>query len=135
MEAFIVILVLVVIIGWIIFVQVGARQQLEVETEVDESAARAVVRRAFGMGWSEAYGPGEASYTPKLRSRAPTISASVSGRGNNRAVVTLWASEWQSKFGLMNHAQLAWRKKRSVAGRLRAATPSTPQPAPRRPAA
>jgi hypothetical protein len=110
------------LVGWAIFVQVGARQQVDVATSLTEQDAGEVVRNYFGALWSQVDGPGHVNYRPRLRAYAPVISISFSPNGTRECGVSIWMSSWKTRYGVMAHAQLVWRKKLVLSSRLRDAS-------------
>jgi hypothetical protein len=119
MEFFIIVLVLAVC-GWNIFVQVAARQQVNVPVAISEQAAAQLVVEHFGVMWTAVSGPGHLNYRPKLRMRAPMLSVDFSPESGSACTVSIWMSNAITRYGLVHHAQLAWRKKLQLAGKLRA---------------
>jgi hypothetical protein len=116
---FFVFLVIILVAGWAIFVQIGARQRIDVTTQLTEQDAGDVVSNHFGVSWTLVDGPGHLNYLPKLRMQAPVISISFSPDGTRECGVSIWTSSWQTKYGVMAEAQLAWRKKQALASRVR----------------
>ncbi len=106
-----------VICAWIIFTQVGGRQQLDVLSPYDVARTRELVNSRFGVAWSRVPGRGDDNFSPRLRAYTPTLSVSYkpASGGTN---VSLWCSAYSTKMLVMAHAQLMWRKKRSVARAL-----------------
>jgi hypothetical protein len=113
------ILGVIVVVGWGIFCQVAARQQVDVETQLSEQDAARCVVDYFGVMWTRVDGPGHLNYRPKLRMHAPTVSVGFAPDGTSSCTVNIWTSAFTTKYGMMYHAQLAWRKKLQLAGRLR----------------
>jgi hypothetical protein len=122
MGAFFGFLLIILIVAWAVFVQIGARQQVDVATKMTEQDAGEVVRNYFGALWSQVDGPGHVNYRPRLRAYAPVISISFSPDGTRECGVSIWTSSWKTRYGLMVHAQLVWRKKMALCGRLRSAS-------------
>jgi hypothetical protein len=114
-------LVIIAFIGWTIYVQIGARQQVDVSTKLTEQDAGELVTNYFGALWTLVDGPGHVNYRPKLRVGAPVISISFNPDGTRECGVSVWTSAWRTRYGLMAHAQLAWRKKQALASQLRKA--------------
>ena len=114
-----VLLVLVVVaLGAIaIFLQTQARQQVSVRSPHSPPQVLQLVRQQFGPTWRDVPGSGDVNFVPRMRKQPPTLSIDIvpSGTGSE---VQIWTSEWASKFGIMNHAMLMWRKKRSLAARV-----------------
>jgi hypothetical protein len=132
MEAFWIILV-IALIAWAIFMQIAARQQLDLSVNRSERDAAAEIASYFGLLWTHVSGAGDINYRPKLRMKAPTLSISLRPVDLSRCEVSIWTSAWTVRYGLMWHAQLMWRKKRGLAARLsRTAVTATDD---RRPAA
>ncbi|QKV75307.1 hypothetical protein [Amycolatopsis sp. Hca4] len=119
-------LVIIVLVAWAIFTQVGARRQLDVTVPLSEQDAAQVVVDHFGVTWSQVEGLGHLNFRPRLRMHAPTLSVTFEPNGTSSCLVSIWTSHGRKHYGMMGHAQLAWRKKASLANRLRAAT-SQPQ--------
>jgi len=124
MEVLFVLLVLS-LIGWTVYVQISARQQVDVVTTLSEQDAAQEVLRYFGVLWTQVPGRGHVNYRPKLRADAPTMSINFSPDGTAACVVSIWTSHWTKRYGLMSHAQLMWRKKRGLAARLASASDTT----------
>jgi hypothetical protein len=117
-------LLIIAAISWAIFVQIGARRQVNVEVSGSEQEAAEQVRSYFGRMWTQVSGRGHLNYRPKLRAHAPTLSVDFAPNGTASCTVSIWTSAWTSKFGAMYHAQLAWRRKRGLAARLTGASAS-----------
>lgn len=117
------VLIILVLLGWLIFTQVGGRQQVSVLSPHDVADTRKLVGNLFGIAWSRVPGRGDENYKPRLRMYAPTLSVSYEQAASGTEV-QLWCSSYITRMGLMGHAQLMWRKKRSVARSL--AQPSRP---------
>lgn len=117
MEVFWVIVV-IGLIAWAIFTQVGGRKQLELEVPTSEQVAAEAVATSFSAIWTRVQGEGDLNYRPKLRKNPPTISIKFTPQGTSRCEVSIWTSRFTIRYGMMWHAQLAWRKKRNVAARL-----------------
>ncbi len=117
------VLVIVVIIGWVGFTQVAGRQQVDVHSPDDLATTRRRVNELFGIAWSPAEGRGDDNFRPRLRAYAPTISVAYSSSGSGTDV-SIWCSDFSTRYGIMAHAQLMWRKSHSVARAI--ARDSTP---------
>jgi hypothetical protein len=113
-------LLVIALISWAIFTQIDARRQLDVSVAIPEQDAAEIVRDCFGVVWTSVSGPGEVNYRPKLRAGAPTVSVSFTPNGIQECEVALWTSYYHTRYGVMAHAQLMWRKRRQVARRLTA---------------
>jgi hypothetical protein len=127
---FFVVLLLLAFLAWLAFTQVGGRQQVSVSTghSVDES--RQIVAASFGLAWSQADGPGQENFRPRLRAHAPVLSIDYESAEGGGSTVDMWCSNFKTTYGLMIHAQLMWRKKRAVARALNPpAVTSPPIPA------
>jgi hypothetical protein len=132
-----VVLVLLVLAGWVLFTQIGARQQITVSTKHDLASARRIVSESFGVTWTRVKGRGNENFRPKLRMHAPVLSVDYSTDENGKCSVHIWCSDYKTKVGAMAHAQLMWRKKRAVAQALNPpvpVTPASPSPVPASPA-
>lgn len=114
----IVILMIIALVAWAVFLQIQARKQVDIATSLSEQDAAQVVTDYFGVLWTQVGGAGHLNYRPKLRVGAPTISISFAPSGTTACEVSIWTSHFHTRYGLMSHAQLAWRKKRALAGRL-----------------
>jgi hypothetical protein len=114
-----VVAVLIILLGiaWLIFTQAGGRQQVDVLSPHDVAQTRQLVSALFGIAWSPVRGRGDDNFKPRLRAYAPTLSISYRPTAGGTEV-QLWCSEFQTKALLMAHAQLMWRKKRSVANAI-----------------
>lgn len=121
MEAFAV-LVIIVLIGWAIFCQVRARAQTDVTAALSEQQAAQLVMEHFGVLWTQVEGAGHLNFRPKLRKWPPTISVTFTTSGTSQCDVSIWTSHWTSHYGVMGHAQLAWRKEASLARKLSSAS-------------
>lgn len=113
MEVLIFLLVLA-FIGWATFTQVSARQQTSVSCPHDVATARAIVARCFGRTWGSVEGKGDLNYRPRARKRAPVISISFDAAARGGTDVDIWCSAGTKRYGLLEHGQLVWRKKRAV---------------------
>lgn len=116
-EALFILLVLAAI-GWAIFVQYSSRKQIDILTKVSEQEAAEQVMAYFGALWTQVPGNGHLNYRPKLRMNAPTISVNFSPNGTSECEVSIWTSQFSTRYGLMEHAMLMWRKKRGLTARL-----------------
>jgi hypothetical protein len=119
------VLVILLVIAWIVFTQVGGRQQLDVLSPHDVAATRQLVGTAFGVAWSPVPGRGDDNFRPRLRAYPPTLSISYRPTVGGTEV-QIWCSEFQTKALLMVHAQLMWRKKRYVASAITRRSSLTP---------
>ena len=72
-----VVLVLLVLAGWVLFTQIGARQQITVSTKHDLASARRIVSESFGVTWTRVKGRGNENFRPKLRMHAPVLSVTA----------------------------------------------------------
>ncbi len=117
MGALITLLVLA-FIAWAIFTQVMARQQTSVTCSFDPATARRIVSKSFGIWWNSVPGRGDDNYRPKRGPKAPIISISYEAAENGGCHVDIWCSHGIKNYGVLNHAQLMWRKKRAVARAL-----------------
>lgn len=129
-----IILVLVALVIYIGFLQVQARKDLHVVTSLGKIAIQETIDRTFGSTWHRTNGPGMVNVRPKLRSGAPTISVDAETSGGGGTAVHIWMSHWSTRMGMVNHAQLVWRKERQLAQRLEQAGSVTGGVAPLRPA-
>ncbi len=123
---FLIVLVLLAWAAWVVFTQVGARQQITISTEHDVAAARKMVAASFGAVWTRVKGRGQENFRPKLRMHAPVLSVDYRSADGGGSSVHIWCSDYKTKFGLMAHAQLMWRKKRAVARALHPPVPVGP---------
>lgn len=124
-------LIVLAAIAGMIFTQVEARRQFAVVTRLDEASAARLVVGHFGLLWTPVSGPGHLNFQPKLRRHPPTVSIDIvpdPHRGG--CAVQVWTSNWTSLLGVMNHAVLAWRKKRSVVALFGASASSSSGPRP-----
>lgn len=117
MSALITLLVLA-FVGWNTFTQIMARQQTSISCSYDVVTARKIVSQSFGMWWKAVPGKGDDNYKSKRGSNAPTLSVSYSMAESGGCNVDIWCSHGTKRYGVLNHAQLVWRKKRAVAGAL-----------------
>lgn len=117
-----VVMIILVLLGWLVFTQLGGRQQLSVLSPHDVASTRKLVSNLFGVAWSRVPGRGDDNFKPRLRMYAPTLSVSYQP-AEDGTDVQLWCSAYTTKMGLMGHAQLMWRKKRSVAHALAQPSP------------
>jgi hypothetical protein len=112
------ILVVISLISWTIFVQYSARQQVDLTVAMSERDAASAVLDFFGLMWTQTDGAGDVNYRPKLRAHAPTLSISFAPAGTSECEISIWTSHYKTRYGIMGHAQLMWRKKRALAARL-----------------
>lgn len=124
---FLIVLVLLAWAAWVVFTQVGARQQITISTDHDVAAARKMVAASFGVVWTRVKGRGQENFRPKLRMHAPVLSVNYQSADGGGSSVHIWCSDYKTKFGLMAHAQLMWRKKRAVARALNPPGPAGPE--------
>ena len=115
-DFFSVLVILALVVG-LIYVQIAARQQVNVDTALSPDETAVVIKKYFGMAWNDEGGPGDFNYAPKIRKDPPTISVRVepSAAGSH---VSIWASGSMTMLGIMGHAFLVWRKKRGLAAKL-----------------
>ncbi|MDS0133212.1 MULTISPECIES: hypothetical protein [unclassified Amycolatopsis] len=111
-------LVVFAVLGWAIFVQVEARRHAVVEVAMSEQAAAEVVAACFNITWNRISGEGDLNFQPKLRVRAPVVSVAFTPDGASRCGVEIWTSRFTTRYGMMHHAQLVWRKKRKITAEL-----------------
>lgn len=115
---FLLVVLLLAGLAWVVFTQAGGRQQISVSTEHDVAEARKIVAASFGVVWKRVKGRGQENFRPKLRAYTPVLSVNYEPAEGGGCTVHLWCSDYKTKFGLMVHAQLMWRKKRAVARAL-----------------
>ena len=106
------------VVGWNTFVQVVARQQTSITCSYDADTARRIVSQSFGMWWKPVPGKGDDNYKAKRGSNAPTLSIDYDMGESQGCQVEIWCSHGTKRYGVVNHAQLVWRKKRAVAKAL-----------------
>jgi hypothetical protein len=111
-------LLFLAVAGWNTFTQIMARQQTSISCSYDVATARRIVSQSFGMWWKAVPGNGEDNYKSKRGSSAPTLSISYDVADGGGCHVDIWCSHGTKRYGVLNHAQLVWRKKRAVAGGL-----------------
>jgi hypothetical protein len=114
----IVVLFVIALVAWMIFTQVAARQQVTVSCRLGAAEAREIVAGSFGVAWSQVGGRGTDNFRPRMRFRPPVISVDYRPASPGACEVHIWCSAFATKCGAMNHAQLVWRKKLSLARRL-----------------
>jgi hypothetical protein len=114
---FLAVMAVIAVVALVVAAQLGARQQLRVETQINPSEARSLIEGSFGPMWRKVQGPGDYNYMPRARKGAPTLSIDCAGAGSG-STVDLWMSQSAGGFGIANHALLIWRKKRKLASRL-----------------
>lgn len=114
---FLAVIGVIAVLALIIAAQLGARQQLRVDSQLELPEAQRIIEKSFGPAWKRMHGPGEYNYMPRGRKGAPTLSIDCAGAGSG-SVIELWMSQHAGGFGIANHALLIWRKKRKVAARL-----------------
>jgi hypothetical protein len=120
----IIFLLVLAVIGWAAFTQIIARQQTSITCSYDLATARRIVSQCFGSWWWTAVpGRGDDNYRPRRGSKAPVLSISYDMTESGRCDVAIWCSAGVKNYGLLNHAQLMWRKKRAVAQALAQAQP------------
>lgn len=122
MGGVIVVILLVAWLAWTIFVQVQARQQLHLSTPLGKIAVQEVIDRTFGSSWARVAGPGHVNVRQKLRRNSPTISIDVEPGVSAGCEIDIWMSSATTRYGMAGHAQLVWRKKRTLAQALSVAS-------------
>lgn len=127
-----IVLLILAFIAWNIFTQVMARQETSVPCSYDPTTARAIVSKSFGIWWTRVQGRGDDNFRAK-RSKPPVISISYDISENGGCNVDIWCSSGVKRYGVLNHAQLVWRKKRAVARALSATELSRSQVPARQP--
>lgn len=113
-------LLIFAVLGWNVFTQVAARRQYDVITSLSAEEIRSIVDDAFsGRGW-EARRTGNEIRAESTRPNGPTVAARIEplSETNN---VSVWTSNWTTRGIIMNHGQLAWRKKSEIVRAIRAA--------------
>jgi hypothetical protein len=108
-------LFLLAAVAWAAFTQIAARQQVSVSFPYGVTTARGLVSGPFGVGWTAVPGRGDDNFKPKMRVRAPVLSVSYRAGGSGGCEVDIWCSAFVTRYGLIHHAQLMWRKRRAVA--------------------
>lgn len=98
---------------------VQARQQTELEIAGTRSSVLQRIDGYFGRTWARDPGPGDLNLRPCMRWQEPTLSVDVIEIGPNRCGVSIWVSRWHAPAFVMNHGQLARRKKNGLAAHLR----------------
>jgi hypothetical protein len=111
-------LLILAFIAWATFTQVMARQQTSVSCSCEPATARRIVSKCFGMWWTAVPGKGDDNFKSKRGSKAPVISISYDMSGTGGCDVDIWCSHSVKQYGLLNHGQMVWRKKRAVARAL-----------------
>ncbi len=127
MGALITVLVLA-FVAWAIFTQVAARQQTSISCSCDPATVRRIVSKSFGIWWNAVPGRGDDNYRPKRGSKAPVLSISYGMAEGGGCNVDIWCSHGVKNYGVLNHAQLVWRKKRAVVRALAQAELALTQP-------
>lgn len=112
------VLVVIALLSWAVFVQVGARKHVLLEVPMSEQAAAEVVAGCFNISWTQVTGEGDLNFRPKLRMGAPVVSIDFAPDGMSKCGIEIWTSRFSTRYGMMSHAQLAWRKKRKLASEL-----------------
>lgn len=110
---------------------VQARQQTEFEVTGTRSSVLQRVDGYFGRTWARDPGPGDLNLRPYMRWQEPTLSVDVAEIGPHRCTVSIWVSSWHAPVFVMNHGQLARRKKNGLAAHLQrgGAVPEPPRAA------
>ena len=122
-------ILVILLISWAVFVQFSARRQVDISVGLSERDAAQAIAGYFGALWTQVSGKGELNYRPKLRRNPPTLSISLRPVSLGQCEVSIWTSAFSIRYGLMEHAQLMWRKKRGLATRLaRVADPAGNRP-------
>lgn len=109
-----IILLVLAFVGWNTFVQIAARQQTNISCSFDTITASRIVADSFGMWWKEVPGRGDDNRKARRGSNAPTLSISYKVGDIGGCDVDIWCSQGTTRYGLLHHAQLAWRKKHAV---------------------
>jgi hypothetical protein len=107
-------LLILAFIAWGMFTQIMARQQTSVSCSYDSATARKVVSECFGRWWTAVPGDGADNFKSKRGSKAPVISISYDRSESGGCDVDIWCSHGVKQYGVLNHAQLVWRRKRAV---------------------
>lgn len=127
MGALITLLVLA-FVAWAIFTQVAAQRQTSISCSCDPATARRIVSKSFGIWWNPVEGRGDDNYRPKRGPKAPVLSISYDRAEGGGCNVDIWCSHGVKNYGVLNHAQLVWRKKRAVVRALARAELALTQP-------
>jgi hypothetical protein len=117
LTTFIIIVVLIYLTGLVASRALGL-QETEVGTRMSRNEITEVINGYFGRIWTSVGGPGTYNYRPKLRMHAPTISIKIGTNPGGGMLVTVWTSSYTSRYGLVFHGGLMWRKRRGLAKRL-----------------
>jgi len=124
-----VVFLLIALAAWAGFTQVQARKQHQIPTTLGKIRVQQIIDEVFGRTWKRMTGPGDINVRPTFKRNAPTISISVEPLPNGGTEVSIWLSQWGRRLGMVEHAQLVWRRKRALAARLQAAGGVATQPA------
>lgn len=77
MATAVIVIIVLVVLGWMVFTQGQARQQVDVSSHLSAQEAALVTRKYFGPAWTLVDGPGQFNYRPKLRKAPPIISITI----------------------------------------------------------
>lgn len=117
MEFISVIFVLAVLAG-IVFVQLGARQQISVDSPLPPAEAEQAIKKYFGATWQSDDGPGDFNFTRRFGRDPATLSVNLEPASAGGSQIGIFVGGSHTLFGVMGHAFLMWRKKRGLAKRL-----------------
>lgn len=108
-------LLILVATGWNVYMQVAARRQTNLSTTLTTAEAVSVVRRVFsGRTWELQSDGLEFRARNRIKMRGPTIAVDLEPRPSG-AAITIWVSHAYFRYGILEHAQFAWRKTRAIA--------------------
>jgi hypothetical protein len=107
-------LLILAFIAWATFTQIMALQQTSISCSYEPATAHRIVSKCFGMWWTAVPGNGDDNFKSKRGSKAPVISISYDMSGTGGCDVDIWCSHGVKQYGVLNHAQMVWRKKRAA---------------------
>jgi hypothetical protein len=109
--------------GWNLYMQVVVRRQTHLSTTLTTAEAVAVVNRVFsGRTWELRSDGLEFRARNRLKMRGPTIGVDLEPHSSGTGV-SIWISHAHYRYGILEHAQFAWRKMRALSAAARSGVP------------
>ncbi|WP_432893266.1 hypothetical protein ACQPYH_19675 [Kribbella sp. CA-245084] len=111
--------------GWNAYIQIVIRRQTYLSTTLTPTQAAFVVRKVFsGRTWELGSDGLEFRARNRMKVNGPTIAVDIEPRPSGAAIRT-WVSHANFRYGVMEHAQFAWRKMRALEAAAKTAHPAT----------
>ena len=101
-------------LGW--WQTAQAKAQVSIITQMPIALAAQVVQDSFGrLGWSQVSGRGDLNFKARVPMNGPILSVSFEEQdGVDGCEVSVWMSEWTSRYGIANGAPVASRQRKKI---------------------